>query len=286
MDQKQLISHIEMGLNQILDNSNLVDELKESCKYSVLNGGKRIRPRIAAATLLDLSNTDQKLEKLIPLFCSLELLHCSSLIHDDLPCMDNDDFRRGKPTSHKVYGQAHALLTGDVLVAIAFKAINDCQEISEKQKVILNKELSDTYIELCNGQLWDLNQEKRKSNLEQIHLKKTARLFSASFVFGAASVTNYNKTIQLLSELGQECGLFFQILDDYLDVVGDPAERGRPSGSDQKNSRVTDISEQTLFNAKQRVNDKLVNIEQTTSSQLIHIRMILSELESKAKLKN
>ncbi len=285
MDQKLLISQIETALNHILDNSNLVDELKESCKYSVLNGGKRIRPRIAAATLLDLSKSQAKLESFTALFCALELLHCSSLIHDDLPCMDNDDFRRGKPTSHKVYGQAHALLTGDVLVAIAFSAINNCEQISEKQKLILNKELSQTYIELCNGQLWDLNEEKRKDNLELIHLKKTGRLFSASFVFGAAVICEDNKTLQLLSQLGQECGLFFQILDDYLDVVGDPTERGRPSGSDEKNNRLTDVSTQTLLNAKQRVDNKLIAIEQNISSELTNIRMILAELESKAKLK-
>lgn len=242
MSNVNSLKQIEIILEELLPTLGTVDELQESCSYSVIGGGKRIRPRIALAVASDLLRVNSSTEiyqKFGKYACALELLHCSSLIHDDLPCMDNDDFRRGKPSNHKKFSESQALLTGDALVAMSFVTILRSEFLNEIQKNLLSLELGKTYIELCNGQLWDLSTKKRDENLLDIHLKKTASLFATSFKFGSI-FANCNQEIQSsFYQLGIDVGILFQMLDDYLDIYGDPQKRGRPSGSDLKNGRTT-----------------------------------------------
>jgi geranylgeranyl diphosphate synthase type II len=267
---------IEEYLLRNLESAGFVPELFESAKYSVLNGGKRLRPQIILSLLKDI-NPNIDIKDYLPLACAVEFLHCSSLVHDDLPCMDNDDFRRGKPTTHKVFGEAHALLTGDALVALSNSVI-DKSKIDDKQKSKLMVELSNTYIELCNGQLWDLNPEKRNNNLMDIHARKTATLFSTCFKFPAIALSFKDDIADIFSKAGFACGIYFQVLDDYLDIVGDPEVRGRPSGSDIKNNRITDCSSDNLKRNELVMLEKLKECEEATNKKLVLLRSIVDQI--------
>ena len=200
-------SLIEKKLSEILTNTHL----GEAARYAVLGGGKRIRPRlvIAAAELYGAPVE----HSLLPA-CALELIHSYSLIHDDLPCMDDDDFRRGKPSLHKVYGEAHALLVGDFLLTLAFELLTGSPHLTPLQRLELIKTLTlraggDGMI---GGQVLDLAQH---SNTEEIHRKKTAALFIAACEFGG--IIGDHSDLEFLREFGENLGLAFQLLDDLAD---------------------------------------------------------------------
>ena len=208
--------------------------IHKAMRYSVFSGGKRIRPILtfAAAELFG-----QDIENVIKAACGIELIHTFSLIHDDLPCIDNDDFRRGKPSNHKVFGEAIALLAGDALLVSGFDLIIKNSEVKEikKQSILkLIKEIS-FYIgteNMLGGQVEDINLKKediKKEDLYNLYMKKTAALICFSIRAGAILSGANQKQLEALTKYGENIGLAFQIIDDMLDIMQDQRDIGKPN---------------------------------------------------------
>jgi geranylgeranyl diphosphate synthase type II len=216
--------------------------LHAAMRYSALDGGKRIRPIL---TLAAAEAVGAELDDALPVACAIECIHAFSLVHDDLPCMDDDDFRRGKPTNHRVYGQATALLAGDALLALAFDLLAKTpssvpsQAVVEALRVIAR---ATGAAGMTGGQALDLEAEGRDvvlRDVEQIHRMKTGALIEAAVVAGAI-VGGANETQRkAFSDYGQAIGLAFQIVDDLLDLVGDQDKLGKTVGSDLKRHKAT-----------------------------------------------
>ena len=201
--------------------------LGAAARYATLGGGKRLRPRLVMATA-EIYNIPPEVS-IIPA-CVIELIHTYSLIHDDLPCMDNDDFRRGKPSLHKAYPEAHALLTGDFLLTYAFEILSKAPHLSDGQKIALITTLSERAGAhgMIGGQECDIASVGQKISWETllfIHKRKTADLITAAIEFGG--ILGNSPQMDLLTTIGQEAGLAFQILDDLSDT--DDLIQERPS---------------------------------------------------------
>ncbi|AZR73519.1 hypothetical protein BBF96_09050 [Anoxybacter fermentans] len=217
--------------------------LHESMAYSVYAGGKRLRPVLTLWTA-ELLGGDKK--HVMPIACALELIHTYSLIHDDLPCMDDDDLRRGKPTNHVVYGEAIALLAGDALLTRAFevmaKAVENGADSHRLLKVIGEIGEAAGSKGMVGGQVVDILSEGKKIDLETlkyIHAHKTGALFRASIRSGAIMSGASSEDLARLTEFAEYLGLAFQITDDILDVVGDETKLGKPVGSDESHAKAT-----------------------------------------------
>ncbi len=216
----------------------------EAMKYSVMAGGKRVRPILFLAGAQAV-NGDQ--EALLPVACALECIHTYSLIHDDLPAMDNDDLRRGKATCHKVYGEAIAILAGDGLLTYAFELM--CRpELREKISLPLLNEAIFVLARaagvsgMVGGQTADILMEGQSvdpETLSFIHACKTGALIEASVEMGGLLGEGNDEEIYHLKMYGKSLGLAFQIIDDLLDVEGDQELLGKPVGSDDKNQKAT-----------------------------------------------
>ncbi len=216
----------------------------EAACYSLMAGGKRIRP-ILCLLGYELFTPDPS--KIVLFSCGLECLHTYSLIHDDLPAMDNDDFRRGRPSCHKAFDEATAILAGDGLQALAFYFFTH-RELRKKVKPSRLLKAINLVAEavgftgMVGGQMGDLLMEGKKGNkriLAWIHEKKTAKLFSASLVSGALLGGAKKNDLQILNQVGKKLGLAFQIVDDLLDLIGDEKILGKPIKSDLKKKKLT-----------------------------------------------
>lgn len=218
--------------------------LHESMRYSLLAGGKRIRPilTIAAAEAIGAA-----VPGLMPVACSLELIHTYSLIHDDLPSMDNDDFRRGKPTNHKVYGEAMAILAGDALLTMAFDLISrpdlmkDCDPV---RQVRLVQELAygSGSRGMVGGQVFDIQAENKDidlATLQTIHKHKTGMLIRASVRMGAIAAGATDRQLDDVTGYAEDIGLAFQIADDVLNVTGTREELGKNPNTDAERGKKT-----------------------------------------------
>lgn len=222
------------------------EEIWESMRYSVLAGGKRLRPMLCLETCKVLSGS---CEQAIPTACAIEMLHTQSLIHDDLPCMDNDDYRRGKLTNHKKFGESTAVLAGDALLSFAPQII-----IQKTPKTIAPEKVLRVLEEfavnagaekLIAGQVVDIASEGKqidKETLNFIHDNKTAALFKLSVRTGAILGNADEKTIGALTLFAEKLGLAFQIMDDILDVTSTLEELGKTPGKDAQEGKVTYIS--------------------------------------------
>ena len=217
--------------------------LWESMHYSLMCGGKRLRPILALAGA-EVVGGDPVLA--LPLACALECIHTFSLIHDDLPAIDNDNLRRGKPTNHVVFGEPVAILAGDALLALSFELIALSAD-SLSPKAVLNAlrlvaQASGT-LGMVGGQVDDIEAEARQgislTDVDSIHDRKTGALLSASLISGALLFDPAAEVIQALEEYGRYLGLAFQITDDLLDIEGDEATLGKPIGSDIKRDKAT-----------------------------------------------
>ncbi len=226
-------------INKALDEYLLSEEkppsiIHKAIRYSVFSGGKRIRPILTLATA-ELFGKDA--ESVIKAACGIELIHTFSLIHDDLPCIDNDDFRRGKPSSHKVFGEAIALLAGDALLVSGFDLIIRSSEVKEIKKQFVLKLLKETsfYIgteNMLGGQVEDItlkNEDVTKEDLYNLYMKKTAALICLSVRAGAILSGANQKQLKALTKYGENIGLAFQIVDDMLDIMQDQREIGKPN---------------------------------------------------------
>ena len=228
-------------LSTVISSSSLIDE---AMRYSVLSNSKAIRPGLVMAS--GILNDNLTEDSLITLACSVELIHTYSLIHDDLPSMDDDDLRRGKDSSHIRFGEANAILAGDALHDLAFELIATDLNMSDAAKVtavnILAKASGSSGMVL--GQYLDIESEKLNSNLElkdieKIHSLKTGKLIRASILMGQLESSLDNEKQSMLSDFGSKIGLAFQIFDDILDETGDSSVLGKSAKSDIKNHKQT-----------------------------------------------
>lgn len=216
--------------------------IHEAMRYSVFAGGKRLRPILVMAAAEAVGGS---VEKVMPVACALELIHTYSLVHDDLPAMDNDDFRRGRPTSHKVYGEAMAILVGDALLTMAFELIaQSAEKVSPEaaNRVTLEIAKAAGSQGLIGGQVVDTLSEQKAIEgevLEYIHRHKTGALFRACLRSGAILGGASPEQLEALTTYAEQMGLAFQIKDDLLDIEGDEAKLGKPVGSDVKNQKST-----------------------------------------------
>ena len=220
------------------DKSLLINPMK----YGVISGGKKIRSTIILSAG-KLFNLDQK--KLINICASVECIHSYSLIHDDLPCMDNDSMRRGKPSTHIKFGEASAVLAGNSLLTLAFEIIADKRYLLNpklKNEIINSLAFCSGHTGIAGGQELDLKFENKKKNLKQIILmqkKKTGKLFSFCLYAVGVLAKKDNKEKKFLSVLGEEIGLLFQLADDFLDVKGSKKLVGKPIKKDKKKGKST-----------------------------------------------
>lgn len=218
--------------------------LFEAARYSLLGGGKRLRPLL---TLITAEMFGESPSIALPAACSLELIHTYSMIHDDLPCMDNDDYRRGKLTLHKVYPEGHAVLTGDFLLTYAFEILADAPQLSDEIKVKLIRILAQRSGAhgMIGGQVMDLDSENRLiplDQLKQLHAHKSGALISAAVEFGGIIANVTTEQMNHLKTFGENIGLAFQIVDDVLDVTSSHIKHGRTIASDAINQKSTYVS--------------------------------------------
>jgi len=230
-------------------------ELFESMRYTVLLPGKRLRPVMCLETCRMLGG---KIEDAIPTACAIEMYHAMTLIHDDLPCMDNDDFRRGKPTNHKVFGEATAVLAGDALLTYAPQIIAKYSKKIGSEKVL---KLLEEYFNYAGaygviaGQVVDIESEKKipanaKETLEFIHTHKTADLFKLAIRSGAIIADAPENKLIELTGFAEQLGLAFQIADDILDEISTFEEMGKTLGKDKNSGKLTYTSLYGLEDAK------------------------------------
>ncbi|AJO18966.1 Farnesyl diphosphate synthase [Bacillus paralicheniformis] len=235
--------------------------LKESMLYSLEAGGKRLRPILVLA-LLHAYGKDE--EAGIPVGCAVEMIHTYSLIHDDLPCMDDDDLRRGKPTNHKIYGEATAILAGDALLTESFKMItsNMPSDVSAEKRIrLVNELISAAGAEgMVGGQILDMEAESKSVSLDElqrIHEGKTAKLLSFSVIAGAILADASEKEIEKLREFSHHIGIGFQIRDDILDLEGSEDKIGKRIGSDETNGKSTYPSLLSLEGANKKLDEHI-----------------------------
>ncbi|MBQ6132085.1 MAG: polyprenyl synthetase family protein [Selenomonadaceae bacterium] len=244
---------IEADLIKELRRTRSLDEnLMRAMEYSLLAGGKRLRPILlmSAADAIDASG-----EKFITVADALEMIHTYSLIHDDLPAMDNDDYRRGKLTNHKVFGEATAILAGDALLTLAFEVVLRQKDVPPETLLTVLKEISTAAgaAGMVGGQAIDLRSEGIQidlATLKLMHLGKTGALFKAAIRSGAILAGATHEQLESLTRYAENFGLAFQITDDILDVTGDEKLLGKPTGSDAKNHKSTYVSLTSLDEAK------------------------------------
>jgi geranylgeranyl pyrophosphate synthase len=246
-EQQLLVSRVEEGIDALLPAATETSaRLHEAMRYAMQSGGKRLRPVLvlAAARLFE---TDESAEAL-PAAVAVECVHAYSLVHDDLPCMDNDDLRRGRPTAHRAFDEATALLAGDALLTRAFGIIADAYAERPALAVALVGELAGAAgsRRLVGGQMEDLLAEKvggaTPEGLRFIHLNKTAAMIEASLAMGGLCAGAPAAALATLRQAGTELGLAFQIVDDILDATSDTATLGKTAGKDARAGKATYVS--------------------------------------------
>ena len=257
---RQCYEQVNQELSAYIERLEAPRPLKESMAYSVYAGGKRIRPLLLLSTLAAFK---KDISIGLPAACAVELIHTYSLIHDDLPSMDNDDFRRGKPTNHKVFGEAMAILAGDGLLTYSFQILAEgSRNIPENKRIRLVYELAKAAGPegMVAGQAADMNTENQPlelNDLEYIHLNKTGKLLAFSVKAGAILADAQEEMIEKLEEFSYHLGLAFQIRDDILDVEGSQELMGKSTGIDATNQKTTYPSLLTLEVAKEKLSEHI-----------------------------
>ncbi|WP_341479078.1 polyprenyl synthetase family protein [Heliobacterium chlorum] len=244
-EMKLMIQQVDEALGRYLPSEETYPAvIHKAMRYSIFAGGKRLRPILVLAGCRAVGGDE---EKVLSAACALEMIHTYSLIHDDLPAMDDDDLRRGMPTNHKVFGEATAVLAGDALLTRAFglvaeEALREGHEPARVLQVIAELAEASGTMGMIGGQVVDMESENRQidlSTMEYIHRHKTGALIRSSLRIGAILGGGTDEEIRALSEYGDYLGLAFQITDDLLDIQGDQEKIGKPVGSDEKNNKAT-----------------------------------------------
>ena len=260
-EYKELVDQHLMDFIPNIDNKSI--SLYESMKYSLTAGGKRLRPVLLLAAC---EFAGGNIKEAIPYACAIEYIHTYSLIHDDLPAMDNDDLRRGLPTNHKVYGDAIAILAGDGLLNCAFEAISKDMMLFYDSPEKIRKRVNAAY-EIAKGagvrgmvagQVSDIEAENAiasKEMLEYIHLNKTGALIRAAIKAGLYLGNPTDSMINDLEKYSENLGIAYQIADDIMDVVGNPDEMGKAAGSVEKKHKNTYTSILDIDHARNRLDE-------------------------------
>jgi geranylgeranyl diphosphate synthase type II len=283
------LNYIENALFSYLPKDNtLTENLISSMEYSLKAGGKRIRPQLVLEFSRLCSGSD---DKALPFACALEMIHTYSLIHDDLPCMDDDDMRRGKPSNHIVYGEDIALLAGDALQSLAFEVMS-CEDTISKvgaEKAVKCINILSDYCGakgMVGGQVIDLEHENKETPLDvitEMHHKKTGGLIKSACEMGCVCGNANDKQILSAREYGENIGLAFQIMDDILDVTSTGEELGKPVGSDVENHKSTYVSILGIDKCRELVDEytdkaiKALDAFDGDSSALIDIALKLAK---------
>lgn len=258
---KDKVAHIETIIERYLPVENDYNSIvKEAMNYSVNAGGKRLRPMLMEEVYRLFGGQEELVE---PFMVAQEMIHTYSLVHDDLPCMDNDEYRRGRKTTHVVYGEGMAVLAGDALLNYAFETAGrafdmtqDLRHVAEAIKILAKKAGIHGMI---GGQTADIlaegyeSEKVTKELLLYIHENKTAALIQSSMMIGAILAGATKEQITSIEKIGYNIGIAFQIQDDILDIEGSFEELGKPIGSDQKNDKVTYVTLMGLEKAKEDV---------------------------------
>ena len=255
------MSRVEAGIESLLPPAgDPSTRLHEAMRYAMQGGGKRVRPVLvlSAARLLETAQSADAL----PAAVAVECVHAYSLVHDDLPCMDNDDLRRGRPTVHRAFDEATALLAGDALLTRAFAIIAESYQGRPALVSALVRELADAAgsRRLVGGQMEDLIAEKHAGTtaegLRFIHLNKTAAMIEASLAMGGLCAGAPEAVVGTLREAGRELGLAFQIVDDILDATADTATLGKTAGKDARAGKATYVSVHGLDEARRLARER------------------------------
>ncbi|MGQ9556645.1 MAG: polyprenyl synthetase family protein [Desulfurispora sp.] len=254
-----LAGRVDTALEQLLPGEDTPPPvLHTAMRYSTLAGGKRLRPVLALAACEAVGG---EVEQILPAACALELIHTYSLIHDDLPAMDNDDLRRGLPTCHIKFGEAMAILAGDALLTMAFELLSapGLPVPPQRQLAVLHEVAVAAGSQgLVGGQVLDIQATGRETTPEElvdIHRRKTGMLIRAAVRLGAMLGGASSSQLAALTTYAEHFGLTFQIIDDILDITGDEQKLGKPVGSDQKNNKVTYVSLYGLEVARQKAQE-------------------------------
>lgn len=254
---------IEERLERLWDSEDSTSGLLHAMLYSLMGGGKRLRPILCIAASEAVGGSH---EDVLPAACALELIHTYSLIHDDLPAMDNDDLRRGKPTNHKVYGEATAILAGDALLTMAFEILTDPKHIAENPSLGMRVAhliaQAAGYAGMIQGQMLDMKSEGKDigpEQLEKLHSLKTGALIEASVKSGGILGGGTEKEIEALSEYGKCIGLAFQVYDDILNIEGSQERLGKKTGTDFDRKKATYPLLLGMSQAKEKGQDMVAN---------------------------
>lgn len=258
-----LVSQVDTALDQLVPAHSGTEpgpvRIHEAMRYTLKAGGKRLRPVLAlsAAELFrPVATSVDECQSAFPAAVALECIHTYSLVHDDLPCMDNDDLRRGRPTAHKQFDEATALLAGDALLTHAFLLLSSHYASDPRLASALVRELASAAgsARLVGGQMQDLLAEKKSdataAELEFIHLNKTAAMLEASLVMGGLVGGADDTSLSRLRAAGRHLGLAFQIIDDILDATADSATLGKTAGKDARSGKTTYVSLHGLDTAR------------------------------------
>ncbi len=254
---QQVAEHCDTSFRELtIAQSTGVPAFQPAINYALQPGGKRIRPQLLYAAGRAVAGNPAIMESLPHPACAIELIHTYSLIHDDLPAMDDDDLRRGKPTLHKAYDEATAILVGDGLQARAFELIADAPGLSAEQKIKIIKVLAEAsgLQGMVGGQYIDISSTGRDLTLAQLqamHALKTGALIRAALAMGGIAADASEEQLAALDEYGRHIGLAFQVVDDILDVEGDTATLGKTQGKDGDADKPTYVKLMGLDGAKQ-----------------------------------
>ncbi len=262
------LARVEAALSQWIA-ADAPANLGAPMRYAVLDGGKRLRPLLVLAAAQSTGPQDAPhAEAALRAGCAVELIHAYSLVHDDMPCMDNDVLRRGKPTVHIQFGQAQALLAGDALQALAFELlVPEGRHIPDaiQAKLCRQLALAAGYNGMAGGQAIDLasvGKQLSRDQLQQMHKLKTGALLQASVEMGATCAAISGMALAALQHYGAALGLAFQVIDDVLDVVADSATLGKTAGKDADNDKPTYVSLMGLDAARAYANELLAEAQQ------------------------
>ena len=284
---KDLAEKINLRLEHLIDNAfSEPDILCEAVKYSLLSTAKRLRPMFVIATA---SAFNVKDNISIDPACCIEMIHTYSLIHDDLPSMDNDDFRRGKPSLHIAYNESIAILAGDFLLTYPFELLAKLEGLPPEKNLQLVKILANRSggNELIKGQVIDLTSEGKDISqelIEKMHRKKTASMILASLEFGAILGDATQDETNVLQKFGEFVGLAFQIQDDILDVTSSTKFLGKPAKSDMVNKKATYVSCVGIEKARLRINDlkeKSIKLLKLINRNTYDLEVLVKKLFSK-----
>lgn len=286
---RRRVKLVEADLIAELRRTESLDEnLMRAMEYSLMAGGKRLRPILLMSAADAINGAG---EKFITVADALEMIHTYSLIHDDLPAMDNDDYRRGKLTNHKVFGEATAILAGDALLTLAFEVVLRQKDVPHEILLTVLREISVAAgtAGMVGGQAVDLRSEGVQidlATLKLMHLGKTGALFKAAIRSGAILAQASAEQLDALTRYAENFGLAFQITDDILDVTGDAKILGKPTGSDVKNKKSTYVSLTSLDEAKrlaQAAVDDAINALNNFGNKADFLRELVQYLVARDK---